>query len=271
MMMKNKLLFLAMALFGSSAGAAEIRCDDCSESAYMAQALTRGSGTHYVYDLVKGYARKFEVTRSCEEGMVCFVEAESLSVERDVINVVGELAAYYAATQGTMKSLFVVTTNGPVQNLSAYDVAGPGGARTQLIDWLAGSASISWSNALPMGGAAVHSLVLAAVSIFKSNIGQTLITVQFADGSKITFEYNPVNNSLTAVENSAVDAHGNIIPVTPSQLNGVQYNYGSEGPNGPAGTRMRNYLYTMFGVPVVYGAVRWSCWTETDRVVCRPY
>lgn len=272
--MKRFLLAL-LALSCFDASAAVIRCDDCSEPAYQAQAQSRGAGptgidTHHVYDLPQGKVRKYQIMRSCEEGRACHHETTSLPVEPDVELAVLELASYWHTTGGTMKSHFTVTATGPVQNFTAFDVAGPGGARNQLTEHLLNGDN-GWRNALPMGGTIVHNVLNTIQSIMKATTGKTLITVLFTDGSSIILEYEIVNNTLTAKEGSATDKYGNLIVTKPSQLDGIQFNYGAEGQNGPAGTRMRNYLYTMFGVTVTNGSVKWSCWAEPTRVVCKPF
>lgn len=104
-------------------GAAEIKCNNCSEAAYQSSALNSGVGIHYVYDLVKGASRKYEITRSCEYGNICTKEIDQYPVEADVDYVVAELAAYYTATSGQMGSWFTWHADGAVGNMSAFDVA----------------------------------------------------------------------------------------------------------------------------------------------------
>lgn len=273
--MMKSIAFLALALFGTAASAAEIRCDNCSEQQYQWLAQNQGAGaaglsTHYVYDLPQGKVRKFQVERSCEEGMVCYNETTPLPVEPEIELQMLELASYWHRTGGTMKGYVTLTTNGSTQNLSAFDVAGSGAARTQLTNWLnSGPQLASLQNTLPALIGAVHQLAVTIASMWNDSMGKTLITVVFSDGSKIQVEWESINNTMTFVEGSAEDKYGNKIPMTWDQLNGRQFDYGAEGPNGPAGNRMRNHIYTMTGVPIT--SVRWRCWTEPTRVVCRGY
>jgi hypothetical protein len=272
--MKRYLLAL-LALPCFDASAAVIRCDNCSESAYLAQAQSRGAGptgvdTHYVYDLPQGRVRKYEVSRSCEDGRVCYNETTPLPVEPEVELQVLELASYWHTTSGTMKGYVTITADGTIQHLSAYDVAGPGATRTQLINWISSAPQItSLQNTLPALIGAMHQIAVTIGSMWNDSMGKTLITIAFSDGSKIDLEYEVVNNTYTIIEGSAEDKFGNKIPMTWDQLNGAQFDYTAEGPNGPAGNRMRNHIYTMIGVPVTYG--KWRCWAEPTRVVCKPY
>jgi len=272
--MKRFLLAL-LVLPCFDASAAVIRCDNCSESTYHAQAQSRGAGpagidTHYVYDLPQGKVRKYEVVRSCEEGRVCYNETTLLPVEPEIELQVLELASYWHSTGGTMKGYVTLTTNGDTQNLSAYDVAGPGAARTQLTNWLNSATQIaSLQNTLPALVGTVHQIAVTVASLWNDSMGKTRITIVFSDGSKIQVEWEAINNTITFVDGTAEDKFGNKIPMTWDQLNGAQFDYTAEGPNGTAGNRMRNHIYTMTGVPVTYG--RWRCWAEPSRVVCKPY
>lgn len=264
------ILFLGLATIGSSANAAALRCDNCSEAGYEAKAMTRTFGSHHVYDLVKGNVRKYEIFRSCEPGDGCWTEAEPMPVEGDVNAIVIELAALHAVTQGTMKSHFTVHTNGPVGDMSAYNVILPGGSRNTLMHWMT-NINRSWQN----GGIAAHGLAGAAANIFSGANVTTLVTVVFADGSSAVFSYDAINNSAGYVEGSATDKYGNIIPANVNQLNGIEFNYSAEGSNGngPAGLRMQNHLSTMFGVVVVYGnssrITSWTCTATSSGVSCR--
>jgi len=264
------LLLLGLASIGGSANAAALRCDNCSEGAYEATAMTRTFGTHHVYDLVKGNVRKYQIFRSCEPGDGCWTEAEPMPVEADVNAIVIELTALHAVTQGTMKSHFTLHTNGTVGDLSAFNVIFPGGSRNNLMHWMT-NVNTSWQN----GAIAAHGLAGAAANIFLGANVTTLVTVVFADGSSAVFSYDAVNNSVGYVEGSATDKYGNIIPSNVNQLNGIQFDYSAEGSNGngPAGLRMQNHLYTMFGVPVTYGnssrIITWTCHANGTGVVCR--
>ena len=282
--MEGKSLFsccfkvVAAALFGLAplllaspqATAAEIRCDQCSEATFQMKAQQAGVGIHYVYDLKTAQSRKYSVERSCEGPHDCYMEATSLQVEPEVANFILELTAYAQITQGTMKSHFTITTNGTTQNLSAFDVVGPGGPRTQLFNWFTTSQVTSIRNALPMVGGAIHQITTTIVSIWNENLGKTLVTVIFSDESKITLEYQMINHTVTIVEGSAEDKYGNAIPATLDQLNGTRFDYTREGPNGPTQERMRNYL-SFYGVSVT-GGTRWACASVSNGGWhCAPY
>lgn len=265
-------IFVAVLLFavGFSASATEIKCDNCSEATYQSLAIQAGVGTHYVYDLVKGNSRKFTVERSCEEGMQCYFEVYPEAVESDVVTVVQELTAYRIETANSMSSHFDVYTDGDTAGFTAFDVAGPGGPRTQLADWLESFKGVTIRNALPMEGAILHSVVATAINIFKNNIGKTNITVIFTDGTKFTFEYDSFNNTFTGIEGSAVDELGNVIPTTKAQIEGMRFDY-SRDPGGAAQQRMTAYL-KVFGVTVVVnGSAKWACGVADGNVQCYSY
>jgi hypothetical protein len=239
------------------ASAAEIRCDQCSEAAFQTMASQAGVGIHYVYDLRTAQSRKYAVERSCEGPHDCSMEVSSLPVEADVNYIVMELTAYGQATEGSMSSNFTVYTNSDLGGMTAFDVAGPGGPRTQLLNWLSSSQSMTLRNALPGEGAVLHNMIVTALNIFKNNIGKTLVTVEFTDQSRVITEFESINGTFIVVEGSATDRYGNVIPATPEQLNGTRFDYSREGPDGPAQQRMRNYL-TIYGARVTNGT-KWSC------------
>jgi hypothetical protein len=236
----------------------------------QSQATARGAGTHYVFDLIKGATRKYLVERSCEEAMACYYEATSVAVEPEIKQFVLELTVYRQVTQGSMKSWFTVTTDGSAQNLSAFDVAGPGAPRELLFSWFTTSQAASIRNALPMVGAAAHSVVTTIASLWNESLGKTWVTVLFSDGSQIILEYELVNHNVSVVPGSAKDKYGNPIPATLEQLNGSRFDYSGEGPNGPVQQRMRNYL-TIYGVAVTSGT-RWACVSVANGGYhCAPY
>jgi hypothetical protein len=250
-------------LASQQAIAVEIRCDHCSEATFQTMARQAGVGIHYVYDLKAAQSRKYAVERSCEGPHDCHMEATSLPVESEVTNLVLELTAYGQTTQWTMKSYFTITADGTAQNLSAFDVAGPGGPRTQLFDWFNSTQLASIRNALPMLGAATHNIAVTIASIWNENMGKTLVRILFTDGSEVTLEYESINRIITVVEDSAKDRYGNVIPVTANDIDGTRFDYSREGPNGPAQQRMSNYL-RVYGVNVSSGSTRWMCVRVSD-------
>lgn len=164
--------------------AATFRCDRCDETAYRSIASSAGLGNHYVYDLPNAQARKYEVGLDCDDNVddgrtVCTKFARALGVEPDITNVVLELAAYYQITNGTMKSHFTITADGPVQNSSAFLVVAPGGPRTQLFNWFDSTQAWSIGNTLPFLGASLHQLTVQALSFYDDSLGLTLVTVKF--------------------------------------------------------------------------------------------
>lgn len=90
-------------------------------------------------------------------------------------------------TTNSLSSHFGVYTDGDVAGFTASDVAGPGGSRARLADWLGSFKEIAIRNDLPMGEAILYSVFAAAINISKDNIGKTSITNIFTDGTKFTF------------------------------------------------------------------------------------
>lgn len=257
------LILLGLLLFSVPASAATIRCDNCAETTYQSKAIFAGIGIQYVYDLTKAQARKYEVWLDCDENLndgrtTCTKQASSLSVEPEVANFVLELTAYYQVTHGTMRSNFTIDADGTIQNLSAFDVAGPGGPRTQLFNWFNSTQLASINNTLPALGAAIHNITVTVASMWNDSMGQTLVTVQFPDGSKITLAYEVVNGTIAVVKGSAQDKYGNLIPTTADELDGARFDYSAEGSNGPAQQRMQNYL-AIFGLALTGIGTKWSC------------
>lgn len=252
------LLFL-VALRPSISSAEPIRCDNCTASERISATKRQGAGTHYVYDLANAHVQKLEAARVCEAYGSCVMEVTPAPVEGDIARFVIELAVYGEMTGGTFKSHFRFNaTDTGASHLSAFDVAGPGGPRQQLIDALRSSEEmLTVRNALPAIGAGIHQVIVTIGRIWSDNVGNTLITIEFPDGSEITLSYEVINDTYTVVEGSAKDKYGNTIPATADQLDGTRFDYSREGPNGPAQQRMRNYI-GLWGVRVTTG-VRWGC------------
>jgi len=183
----------------------------------------------------------------------------ALSVETDIANFILELSAYYQVTGGTMKSHFEVVADGSAGGLSAFDVAGPGGPRTTLINWFNSNQMASINNALPMLGASIHNITTTIASIWNENMGTTLVTVSFSDGSQVTLSYEAINATINVVPGSAKDKYGNVIPANGEELDGTRFDYSLETPNGPAFQRMQSYLSLFFNISISNGARRWAC------------
>lgn len=252
------LIVAVLLVFGiiGTAKADELKCNNCSEASYKALAKSELWGTHYVYDLVNGNVRKYDVESEPNEFGGYMTFAYQRSVESDLVTVTQELSAYYIATAGSMTSHFEFNTDGSVSGLSAFDVAGPGGPRTQLLDWLSSSKSYTIKNALPMEGAIIHNMLIAAVNIFKREMSGTIVIIRFIDGSKISLEFDSLNGTSKVIEGTAVDKYGNVIISKIEDLNGARFDYGQD-PGGPDETRMKDYL-SFYGVKVT-GSTRWAC------------
>lgn len=263
-MFRAHLSFAALLIVSANASAATLRCDNCSEATYESKAVASGLGVHYVYDLPKAQSRKYQVALECDDNAndgrtVCNKVAWPIAVEPEIANFTLELAAYYQVTNGTMKSWFTIHADGSAGSLSAYDVAGPGGPRTQLLTWFNTSSQVlTIRNALPATGAVMHQITVTIGSMWNDSMGDTLITVVFPDASQVTVKWNAINNTAEVMEGSAVDKYGNVIPASNEQLNGMRFDYTREGPNGPAQQRMQDYL-TAIGAIFSGSAIKWTC------------
>lgn len=258
-------LSLAVLLIASAnASAATLRCDNCAETTYESKAIAAGLGVHYVYDLPKAQSRKYQVALECDDNAndgrtTCSKATWPLAVEPEIANFTLELAAYYQVTGGTMKSWFTIYADGTAGGLSAFDVAGPGGPRMQLLTWFNTTPQVlTIRNALPATGAVVHQISVTIASLWNDSMGDTLITVVFPDGSQVTVKWSAINNTAEVIEGSAVDKYGNVIPASNEQLNGMRFDYTREGQNGPARTRMQDYL-TAIGAIFNGSAIKWTC------------
>lgn len=258
-LLSGALLFFV----GGESRATTLRCDDCSEASYRSKASAAGIGTHHVYDLVKAQARKYQVWLDCDENLTdgrttCSRQAISIPAEPEVSAFVLELAAYYRVTGGTMKSHFTIVANGSVQDLSAFDVVGPGGPRTALFEWFDTTQTASIDNTLPMIGAAAHNIFTTIVSMWNESMGRTLVTVRFRDGSEITLSYEMINSTIEVVPGSAKDKYGNVIPASAADLDGAIFDYSQSDANDPTRQRMMDYL-SLFGVSLPGSGRKWVC------------
>ncbi len=263
MSVPSVIALLGLLLFSTDIFAAITRCDNCNETMYESKATSLGIGVHYVYDLQKAQARKYEVLRECSDNLndgrtTCSKVAYPMPMEPEITAFVLELTAYHQVTGGTMKSHFTVIADGTAQNLSAFDVAGPGGPRTRLIDWFNSSQLASINNALPTLGSAIHNIVVTIASLWNDSMGQTLVTVQFPDGSQVTLTHESINGVTNVVPGSAKDKYGNIIPASGADLDGMRFDYSAEGPNGTGRQRMLNYLEA-FGISLTGSGKKWVC------------
>ncbi len=263
------ILLALLCAAGTTVHAGEIKCDNCTEAGYEQAARSAGVGEHYVYDLVNAASRKYSVERTCESRNTCAVYVEPLGVEADFSNMVLELSAYHQMTQGTMRAHFEVYADGTAAHLTAFDVARPGGPREVLKDWAFNQKITDIRNALPAAGVSFQSILLAAASIFKNNIGPAQFDVIFADGSRITLTLEAVNGVVSAIEGSAKDPLGNIIPISPDHLGTLNFDYTRE-PNGPAQRRMESFI-RIYGANVT-GTTKWVCVRISDGAWnCKPF
>jgi hypothetical protein len=262
-LLRNVLLIAGMTL-GAPCLATTIRCDNCSEATYQSRASAPGTGLgeRYVYDVPQGIARKFHVGLECDDNLGdgrtrCTRVATPLPVEPEVDAFLIELAAYYVATGGTMKSHFTFVASPPITDLSAFDVVGPGAPQQRLFDWFWVDSAASISNTLPGVGAAAHQILVTIGSMWNDSMGRTNVTIEFADGSEITLSFEAINGTVDVVPGSARDALGNVIPATTADIDGTRFDY-SYDPTGDLQQRMIDYLESL-GASFSGEGRKWAC------------
>lgn len=266
-------LFLLFVSFGALA--VEYRCDNCSEAQYAAKATQTLTplGENYVYDLVKGNSRKYQTysvtSYDCPDGRYrCTAKAaRALPVEQDVSLVVDDLTVYLMA-RAQAGGHFTVYADGDISDITIFDVAGPGGPQNRVMSWVL--AQPSAQNALPETGAFIHSLLAAAVSIFKNNVGLTRIVVVLKDGGQIAMSWDIVNGTVEIDQSSIIDKFGNVVPGNKDELNGLRFDY-SRNPGGLEERAMKGYLSGAYmGAPVPSGP-KWACVSAGGGTpVCTP-
>ena len=257
------LVTVVASMMTQSALAAEVRCDNCTELQYEQKARTLSHGEHYVYDIPQGQVRKYWVSWESDDSGPTIVYGPVLypsEVEAQVKDLLTELAYIYQQTGGTMKSVTIATVDGTAADITSFDVANPGAARTALVNWALYSPT-SASNLAASTIAYVHSFVAAAINIFKSSEIQTFVTIILADGGKVTLKFDAAQMNITVVENSALDAAGNPIPTTALEAVGTNFDFGYSSNPGVSAAGMSDWL-TRLGANVVgesASARRMSC------------
>lgn len=266
-------LFLLFVSFGALA--VEYRCDNCSEAQYAAKATQTLTplGENYVYDLVKGNSRKYQTysvtSYDCPDGRYrCPGKAaRPLAVESDVSLVVSDLTVYFMA-RAQAGGWFTFNADGDIADLTVFDVASPGGPQTRVMNWVLAAPSVR--NALPVTGASLHSVIAAAVNIFKNNVGLTRIVIVLKDGGQIAVNYDPVNNTVEVDQSSIVDKFGNVVPGTRDEVNGLRFDY-SRNPGGLEERAMKGYLSGAYMGASVPSAPKWACVSAGGGApVCTP-
>lgn len=252
-------------MFASSAPALEVPCPNCSQASSAIAAKNAGLGTHYVYDIPGGVARKYTVEREPNEmaGYDYFVFPDD--VEQDFVDAVSALSAVWHETNGQMQKSVQVQADGDIAGLTAWDAFLPGPGQQQVLNWV-GTGNVSWTNFLAVQAVSARALIAAAVNVLKSNPVVAKVTIVFADGSRIDVIADAWDLNHSVVPDSAYDAAGNRIPDSISDVGGLAFDYTN---NGAAEGRMRNWIQVL-GVSVSVG-VRWACVVSAAGTSCSPY
>lgn len=259
---------LALALGSNVAAATETRCDGCTEVAYENTARNAGLWEQYVYDIPNGQARKYFVDREPENGQWSYYVYPE-TVEPAVEFVVTELAAFYYATGGTMKTVGEIYADGAAAGRTAFELAQPGADRTAVLNWFENDFPTS-GNLLPMSIAAMHSLGAAALNIFKQVPVETRVVVRLSDGGSVILTFDTLSMSAAYEEGSALDAAGNPIPVSAAQATGINFGF-DHAPNGNsagAADAMQRWLEDLGAHVQGRGTSRIGCVETANGVSC---
>ncbi len=259
-MYKLVIAFLLF-LFGIQAtGAAERRCDGCTESDYQAVAIKAGLRVQYIYDFTNGNARKYYVEREPNELGKYDYFVDSLEVETEFQDAVSTHAVIYRDTGGTMQAVFEIDNPPSLSDRTAFDMVNPGAAQSQLVDYT--QRYFAPVGPLPDGYHLVdafrsvavfaHSLIGAVKNIVKQNPLGTQVKITFKDGSSITMGYDAFDGVATIIENSARDAEGNPIPATVAEATSVRFEYPKTAAGNKSLDRMLRHL-AQLGVAIVDG------------------
>jgi hypothetical protein len=266
--LRSTSALVALGMVISSTQAAEIRCDNCPESSFRGIARDAGPGTQYVFDVPNGRVHKYWVEQDIEYGNV-YNRARREDVEADVQLMVTELAAFYYATNATMKSLVEVTADGIAAGITSFDVARPGGDRATLLDWVQNSPTTS-ANGFGTAIVDFHALGMAAINIFKSVPIQTIFTIRLADGGTIDVSFDFLTDVATIVDGSIRDSAGNPIPVTPEEAAQIHFSFGNDYGNDPTAASGRMDFWLLGLGAVIVGPMAWdrNCQWDGETLTC---
>lgn len=258
---------MAMCLLASTASAAIIRCDGCSESAYEQKAEAAGRGRHVVYDLANDRAVGFRVVYDRESGSL-FVEPDDVPAE--IRAQVTAFSAFFKDTGGSMIQTVQVRAD-ELQVLglggaSAFDVVGDANLRARMADRL-------WQSPPSSVPAALRNLIETLVSATMTFIGVTTsprIIVVFIDGSSVSFTIDFNLQQASYVSGGARTASGQLIPESNVASNAGTWTFGP-GSAGAADdiNQFINHLRSL-GVPVTggSGSRRISCTFDGVTLSC---
>ena len=236
MKLLGSILLLAVTFGGiSSAYAANIRCNNCSEIGYETRAKASGYGDHYVFDFPLGNLRRYfvecrsatpsavggaadgraqdtkDVLRAPAAAMACGIgttlQAEPIANDPMIVQGFLDLKWFWDETGGTMAKLIEVDFGnlpGAQGGGSAYDVVENFNFRRNLGTLLAARANQLWR----------LSFVASAANAFRGFTDgiKLVIVVKFPDGTSSTYKLEfPSDRALYDIDSSSTP-DGQAIP-----------------------------------------------------------
>lgn len=271
---KEVVIGLAFAVFGGNANAFYQQCAGCSATQMQASAQHLGPGTWLVWNPTNGNVRKYEVTcgsvnstplrsysdtTSSTDGAMPTTDATTtchpleVAVPQGVLDVAAKLLALSQATAGSYSAEASVHASdfaiplGP-QGPTAFDYLVDKNYRGQLNKRIAIEGLSRSSNGYTAGLIEYLKNHADATLNFTDGI-QSILTVQFDDGSKVDVLVTLLSTVAVYVESSAEDSRGQVLPDHNTADNTGRWFYPSSDQNGQ---RMVNMLHAM-GAEVIVG------------------
>lgn len=229
-------------------------CNNCSNVQLYNQAISLGTGNHYLYDLTQGQITAWQVSREPNGHGGYLYDALELSVDSAYVAAFNKLkTAVTTYGRHTVDSTVTVNLNNgtpgfpqALSNVTAYGVASTSAYRNSITDWLynlpGGTPGL---NALAQS--VVGLLGTASTILFKNDAASATINITLTDGSRVTFSWDAGSEPKFT---SARDKNNNSIPLTLNQVGG---NYLFNG-NSNGLPDFVQYLQSL-GVPIVNGSI----------------
>jgi hypothetical protein len=241
------------------------QCNNCSLAQRQTAAINLlggGAGTSYVHDLASGVLYKYQVNREPGFNGTFTYTVVPRAAEPGYQEVITALKGIYDANNHSLKyriAIKVGTTAAAGPAGSAFDVVDPGAGRTNTINY------VRDMNHWPIGQQIIFHyqlLVACAHSVYSSSPSiQITFEVDFADGSKADFQWSYDTESVSYVNGTAYDSHGNPIPQSRDDIvrtpNGTQ-RYDYSGPGNGNDLNQAQSRFNQLGVPVS-GLATWAC------------
>lgn len=260
---------VGMSLLASTASAAIIRCDGCSELAYEQKALAAGAGEHVVYDLANDRAIGFSVEYDRE---LRRPRVSPSDVPPEIRAQVTAFSALFWEVGAALNQTVEIQADDlqahGLDGATAFDVVEDVSLRTRIADRLwqrpPSTLPVSLRNAID----AVRSALFSIIGGSK----RTRINAIFGDGSRVSFMLDFAAQEAPYDPGSALTPSGQLIPdaYAPSGSTGIwTFGKDSVGESDDAG-RFIEHLRSL-GIPVTGGGddtKTIKCSRESGTLAC---